>query len=137
MNTVKAAGAVLIGAAFAVTAGCGRNEPDATANKPGDTVMQDVRQGAQSAAATTERYAEKGGALLDDATITAKIKTQLIAEPGLKGLSIDVDTSANVVTLNGMVSSEEARKQAEQIAQNTEGVTQVKNNLTVKPAGAS
>jgi hyperosmotically inducible protein len=83
-------------------------------------------------AAQAERQVEKAGKLLDDATITAKVKTALIAEPGLKGLSIDVDTSNNVVSLNGTVGSDAARAQAEEIARKTEGVKEVKNNLTVK-----
>ena len=86
-------------------------------------------------AAQAERQIEKSGAVLDDATITARIKTALIAAPGVKGMAIDVDTAQNVVSLTGTVLSEAARKEAEDIARKTEGVKEVRNNLIVKPAG--
>jgi osmotically-inducible protein OsmY len=47
-------------------------------------------------------------------------------------MAIDVDTVQNVVTLRGTVATEDARKQAERIARQTEGVKEVKNDLTVK-----
>lgn len=91
------------------------------------------RQSVQNLGAQAERQVEKTGAVLDDATITAKIKTALITEPGLKGLSIDVDTSQNVVSLSGTVATDAARMQATEIARRTDGVKDVKNNLMVKP----
>jgi hyperosmotically inducible protein len=84
--------------------------------------------------AQAERQVERAAAVLDDAALTAKVKTALIAERRLNGLAIDVDTSANVVTLNGTVASEELRRQAEQLARAIDGVKEVKNNLTIKPA---
>jgi osmotically-inducible protein OsmY len=93
--------------------------------------------GAEKSASTTaqqvERQLEKGAIAVDDATISAKIKTILIADPGLKGFAIDVDTSNNVVTLKGAVESEDARREAERIARSVAGVKSVTNNLTVKP----
>ena len=81
-----------------------------------------------------ERTVEKAGVALDDATITAKVKTALIAEPGLKGLAIDVDTTGNVVTLTGAVATEAAKQEAERLARGIEGVKDVTNNLDVKTA---
>jgi hyperosmotically inducible protein len=95
---------------------------------------RDAAPTARELAAQAERQIEKSGAVLDDATITAKIKTALIAAPGLKGMAIDVDTSQNVVSLSGTVPSDTARKEAEDIARKTEGVKEVRNNLAVKPA---
>ena len=77
---------------------------------------------------------ERATATLDDASITTKVKSALIADPNLSGLSIDVDTSQNVVTLRGTVMSDEMRRQAEQLTRNVEGVKEVKNELTVKAA---
>lgn len=82
-----------------------------------------------------EKRAEQMGEVLDDAGITAKVKTALIAEPGLSGLAIDVDTSGNVVSLHGSVASDAARANAERVARAVGGVKDVKNNLTVKQAG--
>ena len=82
--------------------------------------------------AQVERQAERAAVVIDDATITSKVKTALIADPNLKGLSIDVDTQQNVVTLNGTVASDTARTDAERVAKQVEGVREVKNNLLVK-----
>ena len=117
--------------ASAMLYGCGREEriPEVASNVAEKTV-----DATQDLARQAEKQAERGVAALDDATITAKLKTALIAEPNLKGMSIDVDTSANVVTLNGTVATDSARKRAAELARATEGVKEVHNNLTVKPA---
>lgn len=81
--------------------------------------------------AKVERQLDKAGEVLDDASITAKVKTALIAAPDLKALQINVDTVFNVVTLTGTVASEGLRQQAETTAKAVEGVREVKNNLTV------
>ena len=76
--------------------------------------------------------AQKTGDKVDDAAITAKVKTALMAEPGLRSLAIDVDTRDNVVTLNGTVDSQEKKQRAMQVAQGVEGVKSVSDNLVVK-----
>ncbi|HEV7799894.1 MAG TPA: BON domain-containing protein [Burkholderiales bacterium] len=87
---------------------------------------------ARQVEAATQRVIGHPGEVLDDATVTAKVKTALIAEPGLRALEIDVNTRDNVVTLNGTASSQAIRDDAERIALETSGVKQVKNNLTIK-----
>ena len=84
--------------------------------------------------AQVERGAERATAVIDDATITARVKTNLIAEPDLKGMAIDVDTAQNVVTLKGTVASDEVRKRAERVAKEVEGVKEVRNELLVNKA---
>ena len=76
--------------------------------------------------------AEKTGDKVDDAALTAKVKTALMAEPGLRSLAIDVDTRDNIVTLNGTVDSQEKKQRAMQVAQGVEGVKSVSDNLVVK-----
>lgn len=68
---------------------------------------------------------------IDDATITASVKTRLLANGNTKGLSINVDTENDVVTLSGKVRSSEERDLAEALAKNTESVARVNNKLTV------
>jgi len=63
---------------------------------------------------------------------TTKVKTALLAEPGLKSLEISVDTKDGTVTLSGKVDSADQRDRAKQIAQSTGGVKGVVDNLTVK-----
>jgi hyperosmotically inducible periplasmic protein len=76
--------------------------------------------------------ADKIGSAADDAAITAKVKAAILAEPGLKSLSINVDTKDATVTLTGNVASDNLRDRAKQIASSTDGVKTVVDNLTVK-----
>jgi hyperosmotically inducible protein len=71
------------------------------------------------------------GTQLDDAVITAKVKAKLIEDPITKARKIDVDTVNGVVTLTGLVDSEEEVKRAIQIASSVTGVNKVVNNLRV------
>lgn len=67
---------------------------------------------------------------IGDATLTATVKTRLIGSEA-KARNIDVDTHNSVVTLSGTVESDALSDLAESIAQNTEGVVEVENNLKV------
>lgn len=68
---------------------------------------------------------------VDDATITAGVKTRLIANGNVKAMDINVDTDGKVVTLSGKVRSEEERQLAEQLALNVDSVAQVRNELKI------
>jgi hyperosmotically inducible periplasmic protein len=78
------------------------------------------------------RTSESTGQYIDDSTITTKVKTDLLADEGLKGLDIKVVTFKGVVQLSGFVNSESQKFEAEQIAQNVKGVKRVEDKLTVK-----
>lgn len=71
------------------------------------------------------------GRWVDDATTTAAVKSKLLANSNTKGLKIDVDTKADVVTLSGRVRSQTEADLAEEIARNTGDVEDVRNNLVV------
>jgi hyperosmotically inducible protein len=77
---------------------------------------------------------EKAKKALDDAQLTAAIKTKLIAEPGLPALKINVDTRDGLVTLSGTVDSSNQITRAVNIALQTEGVRKVASLLQVTPA---
>jgi len=68
---------------------------------------------------------------VDDANLTAKVKSQLLWNSNTSGLAIDVDTRNAVVSLSGNVASEAEAVLAEQIARNTRDVSSVENNLKV------
>jgi hypothetical protein len=65
------------------------------------------------------------GEVIDDTIITGKIKASFAADPQVSALAIDVDTANGVVRLTGVVSSEQERQRAIQLAQGTEGVQRV------------
>jgi osmotically-inducible protein OsmY len=75
---------------------------------------------------------KSAGTNVDDAGITASVKTNLASERGMQTLtSIDVDTNRGVVSLNGVVESSTAKQRAVEIARQTSGVKSVVNNLQV------
>ena len=70
---------------------------------------------------------------VDDAVITAKIKTKLAADPDINPFNIDVDSvRGGYVTLSGTVAEAEAKDAAERHAKNTAGVKEVKNEIQVR-----
>ena len=70
-----------------------------------------------------------------NATLTTKVKSALAKDSGFKTLGkINVDSNEGVVTLKGRVESAEAKKKAEQIAKQVDGVKSVKNQLRVEAA---
>lgn len=73
------------------------------------------------------------GEITDDATITTKVKSLLIAEKNIKSLDINVDTHLRVVTLHGQVRSGSEERRAIEIATDVKGVTRVISNLRVVP----
>jgi osmotically-inducible protein OsmY len=81
--------------------------------------------------AATQKH-ESTGQYVDDSVITTKVKTEILYEPTLKSLQIDVKTYQGVVQLSGSVDSESSVKKAGNIAGSIEGVKSVKNDLVVK-----
>lgn len=71
------------------------------------------------------------GEMIDDANITAAIKSKLMWSQYSNGLSTDVDTAWGKVTLSGTVDSDIARDLAGRLALNTPGVVSVDNLLEV------
>jgi osmotically-inducible protein OsmY len=79
------------------------------------------------------RSAERSyGEVIDDATITAKVKSKLMWSTYTDGLSIDVDTQLGKVKLKGVADTAQAKELAGKLAANTQGVTSVDNQLTIK-----
>jgi hyperosmotically inducible protein len=74
----------------------------------------------------------KAGKYVDDAWITAKIKTLLLKDEGVKGLAVNVETHQGAVQLSGWVNTPEQIIRAEKIALGVDGVKGVRNDLMVK-----
>lgn len=73
-------------------------------------------------------------AALNDAAITASIKADLLRDPDLSVLKIEVETRDGVVTLNGLAGNDAAKARAEKMAQSVKGVREVRNHLATKQA---
>jgi osmotically-inducible protein OsmY len=81
---------------------------------------------------SAERTAGNAGRVVDDSVITGKVKAALVADPTTKAHQISVETFKGVVQLSGFVDSSEARSRAGQVAQQVEGVKDVKNDLELR-----
>jgi hyperosmotically inducible protein len=91
----------------------------------------EVKEEGREAAAKAGEVAGKAGAAVTDAAITSAVKAKFLADTTVKGLKIDVDTSAGMVTLNGTVSSRAEADRAMMLARNTDGVKGVHSNLKI------
>src|SRR5262249_45125688 len=69
---------------------------------------------------------------IDDATITASVKTKIAATSPALAAAVGVQTNAGVVTLTGAVDSDAIRTKVEWDSKSFEGVKSGGNNLTVK-----
>ena len=72
------------------------------------------------------------GTSVDDATITASVKSRLVADKPANLTRVDVDTNNGTVYLNGTVESPDQKVRAEQLAWQAKGVKTVVNNLQVQ-----
>jgi hyperosmotically inducible protein len=91
-------------------------------------------------ALSAEEYSEfKSGmqqarveSFLDDSSVTAKVKAELLKDEGMKALAIKVQTHHGQVILSGFVDTEAQVRRAVEIASSVRGVLSVKNSLVVK-----
>lgn len=72
------------------------------------------------------------GQTIDDASVTASVKSRLVADAATNLTRVDVDTNNGTVYLKGTVDSAEQKARAEQLAWQATGVKNVVNNLQVR-----
>ncbi len=75
---------------------------------------------------------EGTGEYIDDALITAKVKTAIFNEPDLKTSEINVETFKGVVQLSGFVSSPQSVQKAVEVTRQVNGVKGVRNDMRLK-----
>lgn len=92
-----------------------------------------VKDATKKGAEKTKDAASKTKDVAADASITAAVKTKLLADTAVRGLKIDVDTKDNVVTLTGTVRSAAERDEALRLARTTTGVKSVVDKLVIRP----
>jgi|SRR6185369_14681 len=124
--------ALVAGTAMAGVA-CQQRSPSTTSqnmNRPSETAT--APSTAPSSTASSTAPSSSMANAVDDAAITAKVKTAIMAEPGLKATEINVDTKDAVVTLTGTVPSAPLKDRAKEIATNVSGVRSVQDNLVAR-----
>lgn len=138
MKTAKSA--KLIGISLLLAAGlvaCDKPGPAETAGKQIDQTASEagrkIDQAADKVGEKLDEQGHKAGVVIDDATITAKVKAAIFAEPDLKTLQISVDTVDGVVGLSGSVDSQKDSDMAKALAAAVAGVKEVDNHLALKP----
>ncbi|MBX3707299.1 MAG: BON domain-containing protein [Pseudomonadales bacterium] len=82
-------------------------------------------------AAYREGGSRTAGEVADDVAIQTAVRARLLADPDVKSLQIGVEVYRAVVTLNGRVPNETARRHVIAVAQDVKGVTQVEDRLTI------
>ncbi len=74
------------------------------------------------------------GDVVDDSTITTRVKSRFVEDKIVAANRIGVETLKGVVQLSGFAVSEAERVRAAEIAAAVPGVKQVQNAIAVKPA---
>ena len=73
------------------------------------------------------------GEYIDDATITTQVKARMLDSADVSGTSISVETLNGTVILSGFATSATEKATAESIANRVNGVTEVRNEIVVRP----
>ena len=85
-----------------------------------------------SAAGCQSMTGKSAGQNVDDASVTASVKSKLVGDQASNLTRVDVDTNNGTVYLNGTVETPEQKVRAEQLAWQAKGVKSVVNNLQVQ-----
>jgi hyperosmotically inducible protein len=109
------------------------SEAARSAGEKADRAGEKAGDAATRAGEATKDAAGRATEATKDAAITAAVKTKFLADNDIAGLSINVDTTNNIVTLSGTVKSDAEKKRAVQLARDTEGVKSVVDKLKVAP----
>jgi hyperosmotically inducible protein len=85
-----------------------------------------------SVAACKTPAGRTSGQVVDDATITTKVKAKIADENVMRGIAVSVETFEGNVTLTGAVETPQQKERAEEIAKSVDGVRAVNNLLMIR-----
>jgi osmotically-inducible protein OsmY len=88
---------------------------------------------ASLSACSVMRDQQSVGAYVDDAAITAEIKSKMATDRDVAATSISVETLNGVTQLSGFAKSEAEKERAASIARAAKGVKGVRNDIVVRP----
>jgi hyperosmotically inducible periplasmic protein len=119
-NTLIAAGiTVALGAGVA---GCGKTAEQRAAAAPKTPTVAEAAKNTGDAVKATGDAAARAAS---DTWISTKIKSVLLADSDAKGLDVKVDTKDGVVTLEGVLATQQAVDHVKMLAGEVEGVKRV------------
>jgi hyperosmotically inducible protein len=127
---------VAAAAFFAGWWGTGRVHPgDHPASSVGTAGHVDTSRAERVGAEVGEKTAQaanRAQEVLSDGSLTAKIKSKMALDDTVRARTVDVSTTDHVVTLSGTVQSQAEHDRVVQLARETNGVTHVVDNLSVR-----
>ena len=97
----------------------------------GESIASSTGAAMDKAGSAVFTKVDQVGTIVDDSAITASIKADLLKDPGLSALGIEINTVKGEVTLKGEVATEVRKQRAEGIASHIVGVSKVINLLKV------
>ena len=106
-------------------------------------VLQDSTTNNTAADNSTNRSTAPGkanttvGAKIDDAVITTKVRSALLADNGVKSFDPKIETNKGIVQLSGFVDNQAQIDRAIEVARGVEGVQGVENKMTLKSGTAT
>ncbi|MEO8058196.1 MAG: BON domain-containing protein [Burkholderiales bacterium] len=108
-------------------------EIGAEASQQASKGMAEVKEATRDLAQDAKQAGNEVADKVSDAVITTSVKAELVKDPDLSALKINVDTAGGRVVLQGSAPSPAARDQAVRLAQGVKGVVSVDNQLKVEP----
>ena len=91
-----------------------------------------VPMAGQAADKPAETKIERAREIIDDSTITGKIKAEFAKDKAVSALNINVDTTKGIVRLSGTAKTREEADRAVAIAKGAAGVSSVKNDIQIR-----
>lgn len=86
-----------------------------------------------AAGCAVSRGQQSVGGYVDDAGITTLVKSRMLEDKQVAGTSISVETLNGTVMLSGFAKNSAEKAAAENIARGVKGVTNVKNEIAIRP----
>ncbi len=87
---------------------------------------------AMTVAATPEKVERTAGEKIDDASVTAQVKTALLTHRSTSAMKTKVETRNGEVTLTGIAKNAAEKSLVTKLVADIQGVTSVKNQMTVE-----
>jgi osmotically-inducible protein OsmY len=100
-----------------------------------DTMRNDAMKSNTEATRDAMKRTDKDDpGAVEEAATTSKIKAEMVRNKTLSAFDIEVDTQDNTVLLSGKVKTAAEKAEAERVAHSVQGVSTVKNNITIDPS---
>jgi len=122
---------VAVTVVFALVGGCSRERENATASERSPPPKAAATQPSAMSARNDPPSPAAPLDAITDSIISSRIKAGILTDPGMTGSDVSVNTDHGVVSLTGIIKSQEQAAIASAHAQREDGVMRVDNQLAV------